>query len=153
MAMKEQAGEIISLALQGRFDVLVHGCNCFCSMGAGVARLIQEEFPEAYAADLVTSKGDRRKLGNYSHATVKRGHYTLTIVNAYTQFHFQGEPCLVDYQAIRKVFAKIREDFTGKRIAFPKIGAGLGGGDWQKIASIIGEELAGEDSTLIVYKP
>ena len=63
-------GDLINLALQGKFDVIIHGCNCFCSMGAGIAHSIQAQFPEAYAADLMTTKGDRNKLGYFSSATV-----------------------------------------------------------------------------------
>lgn len=149
--MKTVNGDLISLALEGRFDVIVHGCNCFCSMGAGIARAIQEEFPEAYAADLVTAKGDRNKLGDFSSATVKRDRHQITIVNGYTQFHFHGDRVLVDYEAVQNVFRKIKEKFSGKRIGYPKIGAGLAGGDWQRISGIIEEELAGEDHTFVVY--
>ncbi len=48
---------------------------------------------------------------------------------------------------------QIKRDFSGKRIGFPKIGAGLAGGDWERIAEIIKTELAGEDLTLVEYKP
>lgn len=144
-------GDIVDLALKGRFEVIVHGCNCFCTMGAGVARVIQEEFPEAYAADLVTTKGDRNKLGDYSYATVKRKEAEITIVNGYTQFHFHGDEVLVDYDAVRRLFARIKRQFSGRRIGYPKIGAGLGGGDWSRIAAIIEEELAGEDHSLVIY--
>jgi len=34
-----------------------------------------------------------------------------------------------------------------------KIGAGLAGGDWKRISSIIDEELSNEDVTLVEYKP
>lgn len=30
-------GDLIALVLEGRFDVIVHGCNCMCVMGAGLA--------------------------------------------------------------------------------------------------------------------
>ena len=43
--------------------------------------------------------------------------------------------------------------FSGRRIGYPKIGAGLAGGDWTLIASIIEEELAGEDHTLVEFAP
>ncbi len=151
--MKTVNGDLISLALEGRFDVIVHGCNCFCSMGAGIARAIQEEFPEAYAADLVTVKGDRTKLGDFSFATVKRDRHQITIVNGYTQFHFHGDRVLVDYDAVRKVFRKVKERFSGKRIGYPKIGAGLAGGDWQRISTIIDEELAEEDHSFVAFVP
>ncbi len=151
--MKTVEGDLLTLALEGQFDVIVHGCNCFCTMGAGIARAIQEEFPEAYAADLVTIKGDRNKLGDFSFATVKRDGREITIVNGYTQFHFHGDSVLVDYHAVQNLCKKIRGLFSGKRIGYPKIGGGLAGGDWQKIASIIDQELAGEDHTLVIYVP
>lgn len=30
-------GDLIKLALQGKFDVVAHGCNCFCRMKSGIA--------------------------------------------------------------------------------------------------------------------
>ena len=151
--MKYAEGDLITLAIKGDFDVIVHGCNCFCTMGAGIALSIQQEFPEAYAADLVTSKGDHHKLGSFSYATINRDSHEFTIINGYTQFHYHGDATLVDYDAVRKLFRKIQEQYNGKRIAYPKIGAGLAGGDWKKIADIIEHELAGEDHTLVLYAP
>lgn len=37
-------GDFIQLALQGKFDVIGHGCNCFCTMGAGIALQMAKEF-------------------------------------------------------------------------------------------------------------
>jgi len=56
--MKTIKGDLIALALSGKFDVIVHGSNCFCTMGAGIAKTIKETFPAAYRADLATKKGD-----------------------------------------------------------------------------------------------
>lgn len=146
-------GDLIDLALQGTFDVIVHGCNCFCTMGAGIARSIQMQFPEAYAADLMTTKGDRNKLGYFSSATVTENGHNITIINGYTQFQPSGPLPLVDYDAVERLFKKIKKEFSGKRIGYPKIGAGLAGGDWQKIEKIISRELALEDHTLVTYDP
>lgn len=151
--MNTVEGDLIALALEGQFDVIVHGCNCFCTMGAGIARTIQEEFPEAYAADLVTIKSDRNKLGDFSFATVKRNEHEITIVNGYTQFHFHGESVLVDYDAVQRLFRKVKQQFPGKRIGYPKIGSGLAGGNWERIAPIINQELAGENHSLVIYAP
>jgi O-acetyl-ADP-ribose deacetylase (regulator of RNase III) len=151
--MKIVEGDLITFALEGQFDVIVHGCNCFCTMGAGIARVIQEEFPEAYAADLVTIKGDRNKLGNFSFATVKRNKHEITIVNGYTQFHFHGDSVLVDYDAVQSLFKKVKQQYSGKRIGYPKIGAGLAGGDWERISRIIDQELAEENHSLVIYVP
>jgi O-acetyl-ADP-ribose deacetylase (regulator of RNase III) len=58
-----------------------------------------------------------------------------------------------DYDAIRSVFKKIKSNFSGKRIGYPKIGAGLAGGDWDQISKIIDEELIDEDHTLVEFAP
>lgn len=70
-----------------------------------------------------------------------------------SQFHWQGKGVKADYQAIRKVMQAVKGRFAGKRIGYPKIGAGLAGGDWEIIGSIIDDELAGEDHTLVEYAP
>lgn len=146
-------GDLIKLALAGEFDVIIHGCNCQCAMGAGIAKTIRDVFPEAYRADLATVKGSRAKLGTYSSAAVQRGETTITIVNGYTQDHYRGRGVLADYDAIRNVMRKVKSGFAGKRIGYPKIGAGLAKGDWTVIAGIVSEELEGEHHTLVEYAP
>ena len=142
-------GDLLQLALGGRFDVIVHGCNCQCAMGKGIALSIKQQFPEAYDADLRTAKGDRNKLGTFSFAEVDRPPARFTVVNAYTQFHYRGAGVLADYDAIRSAFAEIRRRFPGRRIGYPKIGAGLARGDWPTVAAIIDAQLGGEDHTLV----
>jgi O-acetyl-ADP-ribose deacetylase (regulator of RNase III) len=148
--MKTVRGDLIALAKQGEFDVIVHGCNCFCTMGAGIAKLIRQEFPEAYEADLATEKGNRAKLGTYSTAQVKLQDTMLQIINGYTQYNWRGAGVKADYDAITRLCAALKKDFAGKRIGYPLIGAGLAGGDWRLIAAIIDEQLAGENHTLVV---
>lgn len=151
--MREVTGDLIALATEGRFDVIVHGCNCFCTMGAGIAKSIKAMFPEAFAADLETPAGDRDKLGHYSCARVKRGAANFTIVNAYTQFDWRGRDVRADYDAIRAVFRRIKADFPDSRIGYPLIGAGLAKGDWGIISRIIVEELADMNHCLVLLQP
>lgn len=151
--MNVVTGDLLRLALDGRFDVIVHGCNCQCTMGKGIALAIKQQFPEAYEADLRTPKDDRAKLGTISTARIDRAAAHFTVVNAYTQFHWRGQGVLADYDAIRSAFGHIKQQFGGRRIGYPKIGAGLAKGDWPTIAGIIDEELAGEDHTLVEFAP
>jgi len=100
--MNKIQGDLIRLALNGDFDVIIHGCNCFCTMGAGIALTIKKVFPEAYKTDLTTKKGSWKKLGTYSVTKVERHGHQIIIVNAYTQFHYASGPAnKADYNAIR----------------------------------------------------
>jgi O-acetyl-ADP-ribose deacetylase (regulator of RNase III) len=121
-------------------------------MGAGIAKTIKAQFPAAFTADQQTAKGDRAKLGTCTSATVRSPHGDLTIVNAYTQFDWRGTGVKVDYVAVASCMRWIRERHTGKRIGLPKIGAGLAGGDWDRIAAIINTELTGESVTVVEYQ-
>jgi O-acetyl-ADP-ribose deacetylase (regulator of RNase III) len=150
--MKTISGDLIQLAIHGEFDLIVHGCNCFCTMGAGIAKGIKAAFPAAYRVDRATERGDRAKLGTCSAAVIERAGGSLTVVNAYTQFDWRGSGMKVDYEAVRSCMRWIKKTHSGKRIGLPKLGAGLAGGDWSVIAEIIDDELAEEDVTLVEFR-
>lgn len=149
--MKHVTGDLIALAQEGAFDAIVQGCNCFCTMGAGLAKGIARAFPAALEADRATPKGERAKLGTCSVATCEVAGGAVDVVNAYTQFHYGGRGVLVDYEALRSCMVWVKERYSGKRIGLPKIGAGLARGDWPTIEAIILEELADEDLTLVIF--
>ena len=132
--MNKVKGDLIKLAMEGKFDVIVHGCNCFCTMGAGIAKTIKQKFPEAYQADLKTEKGDKLKLGKITWSETETLNGKLIIINGYTQYDWRGSGIKADYKAIREVFKKVKEQFSGLRIGYPAIVAGLAGGEWNVIS-------------------
>jgi O-acetyl-ADP-ribose deacetylase (regulator of RNase III) len=131
---------------------MVHGCNCFCQMGAGIAKTIKQVFPAAYQADLATVAGDQTKLGIYSVAQVDVPGRRLVIVNGYTQYQWRGAGLKGDYEAIRQVFRRVKQAYAGSRIGYPALGAGLAGGDWSVIAAIIEEELVSEEHVFVQWR-
>ena len=144
-------GNLIHMALNNKFDVIIHGANCFCTMGGGIAYKIKQIFPDAYAADLNTKLGDIGKLGTISYAVITKGVLNpIIVVNGYTQYRFGTDKMHVDYEAVRSVFKLVKEKFTGLRIGYPAIGSGLAGGDWKIISKIIDEGLFGEVHTLVL---
>lgn len=149
--MKERVGDLLELAQAGEFDVIVHGCNCFHTFGAGIARAIKQRWPATHHADVTqTIYGDRKKLGTIIPVSVSD---SLTVINAYTQYGFQrGALPNVDYAAVRSCFREIANAFGRKGLAFgiPKIGAGLAGGDWDIISKMIAEEMKIENVTVVV---
>jgi O-acetyl-ADP-ribose deacetylase (regulator of RNase III) len=150
ITMNYLTGDLLQLAKNGNFDVIAHGCNCMCTMGAGIAQSIKKEFPQAFLADCKTLRGQKSKLGSCSFAEIQLKDKILTVVNAYTQFDYKGKPPLVDYEALRSCMEWIRERFGDQKIGLPKIGAGLAGGDWNIIENIIETELYGLDVTIVV---
>jgi O-acetyl-ADP-ribose deacetylase (regulator of RNase III) len=80
MEYTEISGDLIALAKQGTFDVIAHGCNCFCRMKRGLAPQMVEafrcdtfplelKFYKEYTEDgldynvLTKNEGDINKLG------------------------------------------------------------------------------------------
>ena len=153
--MKTVKGDLVQLALDGEFDVIVHGCNCFCTMGAGIAKTIKQHFPAAYKADCETRSGDKTKLGTYSlaHCTIPY-EKLITIINAYTQFDYGKRQVNVDYGAVRSVFHKLSNSFgTNSRIGIPRIGCGLAKGDWKIVKQIVEQEMPKHNVTVVEYVP
>lgn len=158
--MKTIKGDLLKLALAGEFDAIVHGCNCFNVMGAGIAGQIANHpvFNCAAYADKITERGSWLKLGqcSFSNAFILNGSRILFIINAYTQYSF-GVGKQVEYCAVKGCMDWIsnflKRETLGKqtRIGLPQIGCGLGGGDWNIIKNIIEYGLRDFDVTIVEY--
>ena len=150
--MKKVTGNLVSMASAGKFNIIVHGCNCFHTMGAGIARQIRSTWPEVYKADLNTKRGDKGKLGRVSYAEVRNRPY-LVVINAYTQYNYGRGGRYVSYDAVKSCFEKIASGCQpGHSVGIPYIGCGLAGGDWKVIEPIIDEAMVGIDLTLVEFK-
>lgn len=152
----EVSGDLIKMAENGHFDVIVHGCNCFNTQNSGIALLIKNKF-ETHKYSLETeNKGDYNKLGQIESKNFigvgKRNSKVLTVVNAYTQYHYGKEQVQLDYTALKLVMRKINNKFKGKHIGLPLIGCGLAGGDWETVRDIIKTELNMCKCTIVHYE-
>jgi O-acetyl-ADP-ribose deacetylase (regulator of RNase III) len=147
--IKHVVGDLVRDAEQ--YEVIMHGCNCFCVMGSGIAPQIKAKFPEAYAADCATTAGDVNKMGTITHTTSGKP----IVVNMYTQYDTKGRrsgQMDFDYDAFRKALKEVKTKFSGKMMAMPKIGAGLAGGDWEIIERILDDEMRGEYVTVVTWE-
>ena len=150
-------GDVLSI----KEGIIVHGCNCQGVMGGGVALSIRNQFPTVY--NLYRKQYELQgflELGTIQTVNVAPNKY---IINAMTQKYFGPGSVTgstyVSYYAIRECFKQVNEFAAGfidlgnpLAVCFPKIGAGLGGGDWDIIESIIEEELSypGIEKTLFI---
>lgn len=147
-------GDLIKLALNGEFDYIVHGCNSFHIMGAGIAKQIKETFPSAYLIDKKTFYGDFQKLGTWSIAEVQiQGHRNLNIVNAYTQYYPGANAEYLALITFLKNFDSylytINRQYS--RIGIPMIGCGIGGLNEDAVYKLLEEYWGFLDVTLVKF--
>jgi O-acetyl-ADP-ribose deacetylase (regulator of RNase III) len=129
--------------------VIVHGCNAQGVMGSGVAKIIREKYPRAYNRYSLEYKYENRldlgKIITVPCPDHSNPNSVRVIVNAITQefYGYDGRK-YVSYDAIASVMSKIDKMFDVygiTKVAMPKIGAGLAGGDWNVISAIIESEM------------
>ena len=127
--------------------IIVHGCNAQGVMGAGVALTIKKKYPECYKTYEEHVFNNQDLLGTIAWHRVNE---KLLIANAITQEFVGTHQRQVDYEAVAKCFEQVYAVAIkeGCQVFFPKIGAGLGGGNWNVLSTII-ENVLGSDK---VYK-
>lgn len=178
--LKTIKGNLLDLAEQGKFNIVVQGCNCFCAMGGGLAKEIRERYPYAAQVDAETVRGDYNKLGNWTES--EAGDYfdpvifaknnrlrfddpkRFTIINAYTQYNMSTGEDVFEYTAFKLILKKLAHQYPAAagystaKFGFPKIGSGLAGGDEHIITAMI-EDFSrtvgktGGTVTIVEFKP
>lgn len=133
--------------------IIAHGCNAQGVMGSGVAKIIKEKWPGCYekykeSLTLACKESNLGKVIPYISTNV-------VILNCITQLDYgkDGER-YVSYDAIdncmfyinhqmqfNNILGEYLKPDNSVYIAMPKIGAGLGGGNWNVIKSIINHRL------------
>lgn len=128
---------------------IVHGCNCQGKMNSGVAKAIRERWPIVYE-DYI--EHDRIKGLRPGDITITHLDDYKWVVNAMTQdyYGYDGKR-YVSYDAVRDCFRNLHKIIgDGESVALPKIGSGLGGGDWAVIEKIIEEEMPNNEVAVYV---
>ena len=157
---------------QKDLNVIIHQCNCFCTMGSGLAKQIANKYPEVQSADYQTIIGDKNKLGNYTFAKTSND---KIIINLYSQFYYgyKVNSCYTDYDALKIGLTKIIEDLTSDtiktqyddlfnyhgmkeilNIGIPyRLGCDRGGGKWFIVENILKELFSNrEDINLVIVQ-
>jgi len=152
---REINGDLILLAMQGRFDAIVHGCNCFCTQGAGIAYQMSKKFStDKFNLEKDKYKADINKLGQIDYSEFEmsfenKKDHVLFVINAYTQY-FPGKDG--SYDALKICLKKINHIFKGQHIGLPQIGCGIAGLDWEVVREIIQKELKDCEVTVVIFE-
>lgn len=141
MSLQVHRGDLLAVS-EG---VLVHGCNAQGVMRSGVAKAIRRRWPAAFAAYRAAHRAPGGLVpGTVSFAQVGE---RLWIANAVTQHRYGYDgACYVDEDAVHVCFEQVARFCAahgGLPVHFPRIGCGLGGGQWHRIAPRIVSAAAG----------
>lgn len=129
--------------------VIVHGCNAKGVMGSGVALAVKDKYAKAYTSYKTFEESKGLRVGGVNLVNITK---KLYVANAITQASYgrDSEVRYVSYGGVLTCFEKLNEHFPlNIPFHFPKIGAGLGGGDWEVISSLI--ELACPQRELVCW--
>lgn len=125
---KEVIGDI---TLAKGCNVIVHGCNCKMTMGAGLAPQMAVKFgADVYDRNYIARVKPFEALGTIDAFNSTVGNKHITVVNAYTQYN-PGRN--LDMIALITCLKDINIRFEGATVGLPLIGCGIAGGDWNEV--------------------
>jgi hypothetical protein len=140
-------GDIVEMAKNGDFNIIIQEVNCFGTMETRIADELGGEHNSVRQADwdYPAPIGNSLRLGNYSGTSLKG---TL-IINAYTHFApNRGER--VDYESLEEVFSKLNDEIIRDVEEDLTIGIPVFHGCYEVIEAIINE--AAPDLNIIVVE-
>jgi len=157
--MEIRRGDILR---EGR-GIIVHSANARCVMGAGIALKIKKKYPGVFAdyvSMLIDPIHTNAKYSGMSFEQSVLGKCITTIINddlyivtGIGQLDYGNNLSIVytDYGAIKSIFTYVNKlaITTGLPVLFPRIGCGLGGGDWDIISRIITDCLSPEVESVL----
>lgn len=138
-------------------DNICHGTNCMGGFGSGVAGAIAARWPEIqqeYFEYVREKKPGRHLLGTTQITVVEGGEHIVW--NCFTQHKYGGDGAkyasyIAVVDTLRHVAKHIMQLGGDKRIAIPKIGAGLGGLNWDILEELILEIEEETGAEFVVY--
>lgn len=167
---KEVEGDLIKMFKGGEFDAIAHGCNCYATMGAGIALTIGREFPEAKMADEFTDmKSGSARLGKLTWTiadTQIKDRDCPLIFNLYSQLKpgrdFRLDALKKSLVGMKRIMKQEFQYYNtqGKlvwepgevKVGLPLIGCGIAGGDWNIVREEIKEILSEYDVTIVHFR-
>ncbi|GKX52701.1 hypothetical protein SOASR029_30100 [Budvicia aquatica] len=143
MNVKFVSGDIFSA---NTITAFAHGCNCAGAMGKGIAVEFKKRWPKMYAEYHRLCKAGEYKLGD-----VFVWHQDdVTIFNLGTQAHWTKKAELSAIEKSVSLMLEIAKKEGINEIAMPRIGAGLGGADWDEIKQLLCRVNKDSDIVLVI---
>lgn len=135
-------------------EALVNTVNTVGVMGKGIALQFREAFPINYKVYRKACQNKELNIGQMLVTEETSPQYgTKTIVNFPTKRHWRYPS---EYSYISEGLSALKEEIKERgirSIAIPPLGSNNGGLDWQRVKSMIEDELSDLDCCIYLYEP
>lgn len=146
--------------------VIAHICNDQGGWGRGFVLALSAKWPEPERAyrQWHRHETERDSVLPLGMVDLMQVEPNLWVVNMIAQRGIRNpdSPCAVDYEALRKCLTKVAQGApnlgtwlpggsNGASVHMPRIGTGLGGGEWAKVEAVIQETLIKSGVEVFVY--
>jgi O-acetyl-ADP-ribose deacetylase (regulator of RNase III) len=135
--------------------ILMHVCNDIGGWGRGFVLAISKRWPEPEQCYREWHRGEEKDtfaLGAVQFFQVSEGLWVANVIGQRDIRPIDGV-APIRYEALRAGLQKVAAQAhrLGASVHMPRIGCGLAGGTWDKVASIVQEELATKNIPVTVY--
>lgn len=160
--IKYVSGDVTDPKSDSDIRLIIHCCNDLGVMGSGVAKALFMKWPSVKSEYVKWKKESDFSnadflLGNIQIIEVEKGISVANMMGQHGIYQANGIPP-VRYDAIKSCLETVAEWVEGKEaglksvsIHAPRFGAGLAGGDWGTIESLIIETLCSKNIDVTVY--
>ena len=136
---------------------ILHVANIYCSFGTGIAKEIRKRYPRAYQVDKMTKHADSSKIGQFTFAAADKNQ-EQSVANLYAMTGIGTSKRQLSYDALIECLENLKSwmikmEMDNEIIGIPYgMGAGLAGGDWIIVESIIQSIFTNSDFNVLICK-
>ena len=123
-------------------DAYVNTVNCVGIMGKGIALHYKKNFPEMYNDYIDKCKKKKIKVGSLDVFHLSK---SKSIIYFPTKKHWRGKSKIEYIEWGLKDFVKLYKQWGIKSVAFPPLGCGNGGLDWNVVSQLMEKYLESLD--------
>lgn len=135
---------------EGNAKTLVNTVNCVGVMGKGIAQLFKKRYPEMFA-DYQARCERNEVLPGVPY--LYKDMFGASILNFPTKKHWRSPALLKDVIQGLDIFIEKYQEWSIESIAFPPLGCGNGGLEWEVVGPIMYQKLSQLNIPIEIYAP
>lgn len=141
---------LIGDLFESRMQALVNTVNCVGIMGKGIAQKFKQRYPAMFGDYIKRCDKREVRLGEpYPYYDASSG----IVVNFPTKNHWRSPSRLADIEEGLDYFVAHYKEWGVTSIAFPPLGCGNGGLEWEEVGPLMFRKLGNLDINVEVYAP